>query len=256
MAAAEWLSSARARFSAYSACEYAVVGTTGIWDLLDGNRGYGAIVGELGLYSGTKAMTSLHRVLLLISAAAICSPIGRAQRTVTISEPRIFTLQALFDQADTVALVRIVSGDTENYGVPVYKASVIESVKGAAGETIYFGHYVGSRIGWEYVVFLQNTATPRSPKSDSSLSYGTIPYSVDFNEGYTTMETSYQCVFPGNDKVEQCDDAVRISTDYIRLPKSIAVSPPISEVKNFGFRWVRKNEYLALLRGLHGDAKR
>jgi len=198
----------------------------------------------------------LRRIRLLTLVLAISAPIARAQTTVAITEPRIFTLQSLFAQADTVALVKIVAGDTENYGVTVYKATVAESFKGpAAGEVIYFGPHAGRKIGSDYVVFLQNTATPKSPKTNSTSSYGTIRYSVDFDEGYATMETSYQCVFPGKD-TERCDNAVRISTGYIRLPKSIAAFPPISEVTDFGFRWVRKNEFLALLRGLRGDGKR
>jgi len=202
-------------------------------------------------------MTSLRRIRLLTLVLAIYAPIARAQTTVAITEPRIFTLQSLFAQADTVALVKIVAGDTENYGVTVYKATVAESFKGpVTGEVIYFGPHAGRKIGSGYVVFLQNTATPKSPKTNSTSSYGTIRYSVDFDEGYTTMETSYGCVFPGKVIAERCDDGVRVCTDYITLPRSTALAPPISEETDFGCRWARNREFLALLRGLRGDGKR
>jgi hypothetical protein len=45
-----------------------------------------------------------------------------------------------FKQADIVALVKVISGNTETYNVAVNKAEVLKNFKGAAaGETIYFG---------------------------------------------------------------------------------------------------------------------
>jgi hypothetical protein len=45
-----------------------------------------------------------------------------------------------FKQADIVALVKVISGNTETYDIAVNKAEVLKNFKGAAaGETIYFG---------------------------------------------------------------------------------------------------------------------
>jgi hypothetical protein len=49
---------------------------------------------------------------------------------LTVAEPARVELPQLFKIADTVATVRIVSGDTENYDRAVYKANVIRSFKG------------------------------------------------------------------------------------------------------------------------------
>ena len=60
-------------------------------------------------------MTATRRMLLLVVITAISAQLTSAQQSkeVTIAEPGIYDLSSLFRQADTVALVRIVSGDTE-----------------------------------------------------------------------------------------------------------------------------------------------
>jgi len=173
------------------------------------------------------------------------------QPTVTISEPATIKLADLFKQADVVALVKTVSGDTENYDVAVYKALVVHSFKGvAAGETIYFGPYIGERLGWEYFVFLRTTSRPLAPKQTSSTSYGTVAYREIFNEGYSAMMTSYECVFKGTRNTDSCDYAVRICTDYIKPAKSTPTFPPMSENTPFGCRWVRKPAFISALLAL------
>ena len=82
-----------------------------------------------------------------------------AQKTITItnSEPGIITLGHLREQSDIVALVKVISGDTENYDVALYKAEVVTGYKGAAaGQTIFFGPYLGTRLGWEYLIVSAN----------------------------------------------------------------------------------------------------
>jgi hypothetical protein len=60
----------------------------------------------------------------------------------------------------------MVSGDMESYSTTVYKAEVVTSFKGAAaGETVYFGPYVGERLGWEYILFLRNVSEPINPRT-------------------------------------------------------------------------------------------
>jgi hypothetical protein len=182
----------------------------------------------------------------LIFAALVCS--GHAQRnaTVTITEPGSGSLDNYMNRADVVALVRVVAGDTEAYGVPIYKAEVIQGFKGAvAGQTIFFGRFVGTRLGWEYVLFLRDVKNPLIPKPNATTAFGTIRYAEVFNEGYSSMETSYECRFGADN---QCDYGVRVCTDYVTLPADTPVSPPMTETTDFGCRWVRKTTLLSLLR--------
>jgi len=203
-------------------------------------------------------MTSMRCKLLLLIVAVISAQLTLAQQPekVAVTEPSVTNLASLFKQADTVALVKVVSGDAENYRITVYKAEVLKSFKGAvADETIYFGPHVGERIGWEYILFLHNVTQPLAPKTTSSVSFGTVHYSEVFNEGYSSMMTSYECVFEGKTTVEQCDDGVRVCTDYIVLPKSTPTFPPMTENTSFGCRWVREKVFLSLL-GTLGDSKK
>jgi hypothetical protein len=190
------------------------------------------------------------RLFLGVTAVALLAQLTLAQqpRKITIQEPGIYKLEDLFAQADTVALVRIVAGDTEAYDIAIYKAEAIKSFKGVpARETIYFGPYVGERLGWEYIVFLRNVPTAIRPKVTPTAGYGTIHYAEIFNEGYTSMMTSYECVFDGKDIAQKCDYGVRVCTDYIRLPKSTPTFPPLAEDTPFGCRWVRKAVFVSLL---------
>jgi hypothetical protein len=198
-------------------------------------------------------MAAMRRMLLLIIVSAISAQLTSAQQSkeVTISEPGIYELSGLFKQADTVALVRIVSGDMETYSTAVYKAEVIKSFKGAAaGETVYFGPYVGERLGWEYILFLRNVSEPIKPKTTTNTGYGTIRYAEVFNEGYSSMETSYQCIFDGRDTSQKCDYGVRVCTDYIKLPSATPTFPPVAEETPFGCRAVRKTAFISLLEAL------
>jgi hypothetical protein len=172
---------------------------------------------------------------------------SQSGKSVTITEPGRITFEHLKDVADTVAVVRIISGDTENYDVAVYKAEVVQAFKGASvGQTIFFGPFIGERLGWEYVVFLRNKGSVLSPKTKPGAGYGTIHYGEIFNEGYTSMEVSYECVFAGKEIDRHCDYGVRVCTDYIVLPEKVPVDPPMSEDTPFGCRWVRKSDFLGL----------
>ena len=203
-------------------------------------------------------MTSTWRRLLIgfVLMSLFRPAYAQNAKTVTITEPGIIKLEKLFQMADTVALVKVVSGDTQNYAKAVYKGEVVKSFKGAAtGDTVYFGPYVGIKLGWEYVLFLRNAAKPLTPNSTSSVNYGAVQYSEVFNEGYSSMESSYQCVFDGKDIAQKCDDGVRVCTDYIKLPKSLSVFPPITEDRSFGCGWVRRKPFLSALDSLHGSNK-
>jgi hypothetical protein len=98
----------------------------------------------------------------LFGQASVTTTIG--QRTTTSTEPGVSDIPELFRVSDKVALVKTVSGDTEHYKIAVYKAQVVQPFKGAvSGETLYFGPYVGLKLGWEYIVFLRATAEPLQP---------------------------------------------------------------------------------------------
>jgi len=199
-------------------------------------------------------MTSTpSRLLLLVVLLVLVRPVcAQSSQTVTITEPGIIKLEKLFQISDTVALVRVISGDTECYDKAVYKGEVVKSFKGPAiGQKLYFGPYVGTRLGREYVLFLRSAPKPLSPISKSGVNYGDVQYSEIFNEGYSSMECSYECVFDGKGISQQCDDGVRVCTDYIKLPKSLSVFPPTTEDTPFGCRWVRKSAFLAALDTLH-----
>jgi len=86
------------------------------------------------------------------------------------------------------------------------------------GATVYFGPFMGEKLGGEYFLFLRSVKDPINPKTEAT-SYGKIPYSEIFDEGYSSMETSYECVFDGKETAQKCDYGVRVCTDYIKLPK-------------------------------------
>jgi len=178
--------------------------------------------------------------------AAITTNLGT--RTVTNTEPGRIKLVDLFKMADVVAVVRVVSGDIENYKTAVYKAVVVTDFKGSAkGQTLYFGPFIGQKLGWEYVLFLRNAKETTKPTTSPTAGYGAVNYLEVFNEGYSQMESSYACVFDGNDAEQSCSDAVRVCTDYIVLPKLVRAFPPEKNDPPFGCRWVRKSKFLSIL---------
>jgi len=204
------------------------------------------------------SVAAVPRIVLLIMVVVISAQEISAQQSeqVTITEPRIYKLAELFTQADTVAVVKVVSGDAENYDTAVYKAQVIKSFKGAAeGETVYYGPYLGDRLGGEYVVFLRNATKPISPKNTSSAGFGRVQYGTVFDEGYSDMMVDYVCAFDGKEPAQHCDYGVRVCTDYIILPKSTPTFPPVGEDTPFGCRWVRKTVFVPLLEKL-GSARK
>ena len=199
-------------------------------------------------------MAALRMVVPLV---VLVSALASAQsQVVTITEPGVYEISGLFKGADVVALVKVVSGDTESYDHTVYKGEVIQSFKGMPrGATLYFGPFVGEKLGWEYVLFLRNVTKPITPKTTATASYGTVPYWEVFNEGYSSMETSYACVFDGKEIAQKCDYGVRVCTDYIKLPRSIPAFPPERNDPPFGCRWVRKGIFISLLDTLANPKK-
>jgi hypothetical protein len=202
-------------------------------------------------------MKAMIRTLLLSAVIVLSARSNPAfqSTTITTKEPAVLSLASLFKQSDTVALVKIVSGDAENYSIAIYKGEVIKGFKGAAeGETIYFGPYVGESLGSEYILFLHTISDPIAPKKAASGGYGAVHYSEIFNEGYSSMMSSYECVFGRKAGAGQCDYGIRVCTDYIVLPKATPTYPAVSSETAFGCRWVRKQAFIALLQSL-SDSK-
>ncbi len=186
--------------------------------------------------------------LEIISAQSVTAKLENPTESVTITEPAKMTLEQVFKLSDVVALVRIVSGDADNYKIAIYKAVVVKGFKGTEeGKTIYFGQYSGVRLGDEYVLFLRNAKEPAIPTRSPTAAYGTVKYLDVFNQGYTAMESSYSCVFDGKVPNQSCDYGVRVCTDYIVLPKPVHAFPPEKDDPPFGCRWVRKSKFISLL---------
>jgi hypothetical protein len=113
-------------------------------------------------------MTVALRLLVVLTLLGqVNVPQTAKEVTTTISEPRTYELAKLFQQADRVVLAKVVGGDTESYDVAVYKAEVVKNFKGgAAGETFYFGPFLGKRLGWEYILFLHDVPKPNRTETD------------------------------------------------------------------------------------------
>ena len=198
------------------------------------------------------APLSLLILCVLSSQAALSQSASIAvtsgTETVTITEPAIIKLAQLYKMADMVAVVRVVAGDTESYNFAISKAIVVKNFKGTTdGNMIYFGPYIGDKLGWEYVVFLHNKKELASPKDARNPAYGTVNFLEVFNQGYSSMETSYECVFDGTVPSQSCDYGVRVCTDYIVLPKGVRAFPPDKNDPPFGCKWVRKSKFYSLL---------
>ena len=149
------------------------------------------------------------------------------------------------------------SGDTESYENAMYKAEVVRNFKGtSAKETLYVGPYIGLKLGGEYFLFLQTSKQPAVPKNVPTAMYGTVRYSKIFNEGYSSMAASYECVFDGKDVAQRCDDGIRVCTDYIVLPQNVRTFPAMDTETPFGCRMVRRKAFESLVEQIAGTASR
>jgi len=91
---------------------------------------------------------------------------------VTISEPAAVSLSNLFKQADVVAVVQVLSGDSENYETAVYKSKVLTPFKGTTrGEELYFGPTSASALATNMLRFfdVQRVARTYSPNQPRTL---------------------------------------------------------------------------------------
>ena len=66
-----------------------------------------------------------------MALAVACLPLAAAaQQSMAAAAPAVYTLSGLYRTADIVAVVHIVSGDTENYRNAIYKATVVQEFQG------------------------------------------------------------------------------------------------------------------------------
>ena len=198
------------------------------------------------------ALTYLFLVSLTLaqehSGASITTCTGKTCTTIT--EPGAVKIENLWKQADFVAVVQILSGDTEHYPIAVYKAKVITPFKNAStGQIIYLGPFTTYRLGGEYLAFLRQSKDPVSPKDgDAPLSYGTLQTVLRIMyEGYSFMDIDYACVFDGKNTNERCDYGIKISTEKVLLPKSIKTFPDGTSGGAGEHSWVRRDKFLKFL---------
>ena len=195
------------------------------------------------------------RFVLCFIVAACTAKAQQQQTTITTTtiEPAPVKIEALMKQADLVASVRILSGDSEGYPRTVYKAEVVEAFKGVKkGAIIYFGPFIGYALGEELVVFLKHSEQGIDPKpsaTSSSLNYGPISsFYLIMYDGYSALHVSYECVFDGKDIAHQCDYGVRVNTYQVALPKSIRTYPAsVTYPSSDDTRWVRKIAFIEYL---------
>jgi len=167
------------------------------------------------------------------------------------SSIRPVKIRDLFAEADFVAIVKIVSGDSEHYSKTVYKATVIAAFKGTtSGEKIFLGPYDSLGVGSEYLAFMIKTEGI-APKASSDFDYGSIStfYQIMYG-GYSIMPVGYECVFDGKEIKEHCDYSVQLNTSQIILPSMIKTFPNKSAdaITNYK-KWVRRDDMVSLVRG-------
>ena len=184
--------------------------------------------------------TALASILFLSNATS--SP------STTIAK---VTLSDLFKQADLVATVRILSGDSEHYDVTVYKGQIEKAFKGArANQTIYFGPHVSFGVGSEYLGFLSKAEKGIEPGGKSpGVNYGVLPsFFRIMYAGFSIMPIEYVCVFDGKDTAQQCDYAVKLNPEQVIVPASVKAFPrgEAGPITNYE-KWVRRDELVALL---------
>lgn len=171
----------------------------------------------------------------------------------TLSEPGTVAIADLFAQADVVAVVKILSGDSENYETAVYKSRVVTAFKGAeVGQQLFFGPFIGYEVGSEYVAFLRRAkVSPKlRPHDGPTESYGPLEaFHLIMYQGYSIMSLRYICAFDGRIPDQSCDYGVRVNTHQVKLPPVVKTFPRTAEDDDLvdANRWVRKDAFLSLL---------
>ena len=178
--------------------------------------------------------------------------------TTTINEPATIKVEAWLKQADMVAVMRILSGDTEHYSTAIYKAEVLQSFKGVEkGATVYFGPFISYGLGSEYLVFLHRSEKgiePTEKLSASGVNYGPVSsFYLVMYEGYSAMPIEYDCVFDGRGIAQQYDYGIKVNTHQVVLPKNMKTfSASTRGSFSEDTKWVRRTVFIAYLQKLTG----
>jgi len=171
-------------------------------------------------------------------------------------------LSQLFGDADVVALVEVVSGETLGTGEKScgakYSALVVDGFKGAsAGATIEFGNYYGYEIGNRYVLFLVGPGRKHEPMMSSNSMH--LAARAEYEEQCASRIQRNTVMHSGNGALKvhwvtdfRYKDGVAVPTRYVVLPNTVATIPAkITETNEFsGEVWVRLPELVEVLRGM------
>jgi hypothetical protein len=174
------------------------------------------------------------------------------QRTDSIPRPE---LEKLYKEADLVAFIKIVSGDTENYEDTIYKSRVITALKGTdIGKTVFFGPYVSYGVGSEYLIFLKSSGVGIGTLSTKGKESRTVAYD-DSSEyfrvmygGYSILPVTYECAFGPISASGSCAYAVNMAT--VMLPNSIKSFPEEARGEKFSAAFVQKTSIEVFLNTL------
>jgi hypothetical protein len=171
----------------------------------------------------------------------------------TVSFPK--TVDDLLKQADLVGVVEITAADSEGYETWVYRARVLEPVKGAErGDVIFFGPVQPSQHGermafklWgDYVVFLVKAPRPvEAHRPDAEEVWKTLdPFFHTTNATGGVLPVMVRCDQQG------CDRAAGIWASYITPPTDVRQIKDRTEDDLAHDVWLVESELLALLRSL------
>lgn len=171
-------------------------------------------------------MTHLTRTILIAACLTVLSTQIFAIANA-YSRPE---LEKLYAEADLVAFINIVSGDTENYKGKFYKSTVLLAYKGTeVGKTLFFGSYVSHGVGGEYLAFLKKSGktvgeiSTKDKGSRTVLYDDTSEYFQGMEGGYSILPVSYECGFGKVIDPDSCDNAV--GTIAVILPKKLDAFP-------------------------------
>jgi hypothetical protein len=170
----------------------------------------------------------------------------------TIPKPEV---DKLYAEADVVALIKVLSGDTESYDDTVYKASVLTIYKGNVQSTLYFGPYISYGVGSEYLIFLKFSG--HQLKSIATKNK-TVHYKEEADYlrvmygGYSILPVGFHCGL-GRD-VMDCEDSIDAGT--VMLPKGFASYRGDPFEKSEKRPIVKKKDFLAYIIGLSIGVKK
>jgi hypothetical protein len=73
-------------------------------------------------------------------------------------------------------------------------------------------------------------------------------------DGFSVLESGYDCVFDGKEISQQCDNSVELNPDQVILPASVKVFPADDPgpLTNY-HKWVRKSLFIQLLEQIAQD---